>query len=183
MKKTKRNSFITFIFSLLPGAAEMYMGFMKMGASLLAIFLLGFLFMFVLQVEDVFVLAEVLVWIVGFFHARNMAKLTQEELELVEDKAIWEDILGIEGIKVSNSKLAKWIGGLLIAAGAFTLWNRLDWYVARAAEVFIGDWAENFVYGIPRIVIAIALIVIGIVLIKGKKARVDGCSNDAEKNA
>ena len=44
MKKTKRNKFLTFLFSLIPGGAEMYMGFMKMGASLLSIFLLGFLF-------------------------------------------------------------------------------------------------------------------------------------------
>jgi len=150
---------------------------------LLAIFLLAFLFIIYMQLEDVFIVVEALIWIVGFFHARNMAKLTQEELELVEDKAIWADMLGVEGIKINNSKLTKWLGGLLIAGGAVALWDRLDWYVARFAEVFIGDWAEQFVYSIPRIAVAIILIIVGIVLIKGKKARIDGCSNDTEKNA
>jgi len=183
MKKATRNKFLTFLFYLIPGGAEMYMGFMKMGASLLAIFMLVFLFIVYLQLEDVFIVVEALIWIVGFFHARNMAKLTQEEIELVEDKAIWEDMLGIEGVKISNSKLAKFLGGLLIAGGVFALWDRLNWYLARFAEIYIGGWAENFVYSIPRIVVAIALIVIGILLIKGKKARIDGSSNDAEKNA
>ena len=183
MKKTKRNKFLTFLFSLIPGGAEMYMGFMKMGASLLSIFLLGFLFIIYMQLEDVFIVVELLIWIVGFFHARNMDKLTQEELEAVEDKAIWEDLLGVEGIKISNSKLSKLAGGILIAAGVFALWDRLDWYVAQFAETFIGGWAEQLVYSLPRIAVAIALIVIGVVLIKGKKARIDGCDNDTEKNA
>ena len=34
----KKSGFWTFVFSLLPGAAEMYMGFMKMGISLMGLF-------------------------------------------------------------------------------------------------------------------------------------------------
>ena len=34
----KKNKFLTFLFALLPGAAEMYMGFMKMGLTLLSLF-------------------------------------------------------------------------------------------------------------------------------------------------
>ena len=41
MKPTKKNNFFTFIFSFLPGAAEMYMGFMKNGFSILAIFFIA----------------------------------------------------------------------------------------------------------------------------------------------
>ena len=37
MKKEK-SKFLTFCFSLLPGAGHMYMGFMKMGLSLMAAF-------------------------------------------------------------------------------------------------------------------------------------------------
>ena len=36
--RRKKSKFLTFIFSLLPGAGEMYMGFMKMGVSLMAEF-------------------------------------------------------------------------------------------------------------------------------------------------
>ena len=41
MKQQRRNGFFTFIFSFMPGAAEMYMGFLKQGVSIMAIFLLG----------------------------------------------------------------------------------------------------------------------------------------------
>lgn len=34
----KKSKFLTFLFSLIPGAGEMYMGFMKMGVSLMAEF-------------------------------------------------------------------------------------------------------------------------------------------------
>lgn len=35
----KKNAILTFIFSMLPGAGEMYMGFMKQGVSLMSMFL------------------------------------------------------------------------------------------------------------------------------------------------
>ena len=38
MKQQKKGKFFTFIFSFIPGAAEMYMGFMKQGVSLMADF-------------------------------------------------------------------------------------------------------------------------------------------------
>ena len=34
----KKGSFLTFCFSMLPGAGEMYLGFMKRGASLMTLF-------------------------------------------------------------------------------------------------------------------------------------------------
>ena len=35
MKTKKKSNFLTFCFSMMPGAAQMYMGFMKMGTSLM----------------------------------------------------------------------------------------------------------------------------------------------------
>ena len=34
----KKSGFLTFCFSLMPGAGEMYMGFMKQGVSIMAFF-------------------------------------------------------------------------------------------------------------------------------------------------
>lgn len=36
--RKKKNAFMTFVFSFIPGCAEMYWGFMKNGVSLLALF-------------------------------------------------------------------------------------------------------------------------------------------------
>ena len=57
--RQKRGKFATFLCSLIPGAAEMYMGFLKKGISLMAIFILCFVVPSVLQVSDVFILFAV----------------------------------------------------------------------------------------------------------------------------
>ena len=44
----RKNSFFTFLFSFVPGAGEMYMGFMKQGLSLMTLFLGFWLFAFYL---------------------------------------------------------------------------------------------------------------------------------------
>lgn len=36
---SKKSGFLRFIFSLIPGAGEMYMGFMKQGVTLMVLFL------------------------------------------------------------------------------------------------------------------------------------------------
>ena len=71
--RQKRGKVTTFLCSLIPGAAEMYMGFMKKGISLMAVFILCFVVPSVLRVSDVFILFAVLVWFYSFFHARNLA--------------------------------------------------------------------------------------------------------------
>ncbi|MCI8355555.1 MAG: hypothetical protein HFI47_10905, partial [Lachnospiraceae bacterium] len=41
MKTKKKSRFLTFCFSMLPGAGEMYMGFMRTGVSLMLLFFLS----------------------------------------------------------------------------------------------------------------------------------------------
>ena len=57
----KKSGFWTFIFSLLPGAAEMYMGFMKMGVSLMGLFF-GLFIIGGFFGQSIFVLADIVVW-------------------------------------------------------------------------------------------------------------------------
>ena len=52
MKQKKKNKFFTFIFSLLPGAAEMYMGFMKNGLSMMVMFFISFVPMILFDYMD-----------------------------------------------------------------------------------------------------------------------------------
>ena len=75
MKQKKKNKFFTFIFSLLPGAAEMYMGFMKNGLSMMIIFFITFLPMAAFNSMEFMMLLSAVVWFYGFFHARNSAAL------------------------------------------------------------------------------------------------------------
>ena len=83
MMRRKRGSFFTFLCSLMPGAAEMYMGFMKQGISLMTTFILCIVVPSVLRLSDAFVLFAGLVWAYGFFHNVRQSILQIERKRLL----------------------------------------------------------------------------------------------------
>ena len=85
MKPRKKNSFWTFIFSLVPGAAQMYMGFLKSGISIMILFIIPLMFSAMMYGGDYLSLISAVVYAVGFFHARNLATAPDEEFETLED--------------------------------------------------------------------------------------------------
>ena len=88
MVRKRKSGFLTFCFSLLPGAGEMYLGFMKMGVSLMGLFF-GIWMLCVLLNVYFFAYAEVVLWFYSFFHAHNLAGLTDEEFLKVEDEFLF----------------------------------------------------------------------------------------------
>ena len=86
MKKQK-HGFWVFIFSLIPGAGEMYMGFKKQGISIMLLFWgaialasitgLGWLAMFL-----------PVIWFYSFFNVHNLKSLSEEEFYSVDDNYI-----------------------------------------------------------------------------------------------
>ena len=79
----KKKGFLTFIFSLMPGAGEMYMGFMKRGVSVMCAFLGWIGICGVLQFGAGFYLAPV-IWFYSFFSVHNLASLPDEEFYQIE---------------------------------------------------------------------------------------------------
>lgn len=167
MKTKKKNKFLTFCFSLLPGAGEMYMGFMRTGVSLMLLFFLS-LFIPVTLRLDVLSAVGLIVWFYGFFHANHLAGLSDTEFEQVKDEYLF-GLDAIAGGRDFVTKYQKWVAAALIFSGILLLWNTLTdiaygifpEFVYEAMRV-VGDYA-------PRIVIAIAIIFIGIKMIQGRK--------------
>ena len=92
MKQQKKGKFLTFMFSFIPGAAEMYMGFMKQGISLMALFVVNIIGL-AYGLEELFVPAMILTWFYCFFHARNLAVLPEEAFNALEDAFIGENLV------------------------------------------------------------------------------------------
>lgn len=174
--KKKKNKVWTFIFSLIPGCAEMYWGLMKQGFSLLALFL-GICFVSVITVIGPLMIFALLVWFYSFFHARNMAYMSQEELDHEEDRYLVR-LTGIEWERIKGNKVVSWI---FIIFGAWllmdALWDfsgsifpdRINWAVSRAIDM------------IPRFVIGCGVIWIGVTLIRGRKEKLEDAAGSAEK--
>jgi len=82
--KKKKNRFLLFCFSFLPGAGEMYFGFMKTGVSLLSLFAVSSMVAGYTQV-GVMAFVPFVIWVYGFFHANNMGAFSDEEFYRLGD--------------------------------------------------------------------------------------------------
>ena len=171
----KKSRFWLFICSLVPGAGEMYLGFMKMGLSLM----LGFMILIaVASLTNLGVLSifPTALYIYSFFHANNLGSLNDAEFYAIKDQYLFgmEGLDSLESIRVTISrKYRKIAAAVLIVIGVLMLWNLafdmlvdiLGWdnFYLRQIRYFMND-------RMPRAVIAVAVIWIGINLIRGKKA-------------
>lgn len=170
MMQKKKNGFLLFCFSFMPGAGEMYMGFMKMGLSLMGVFLAMVCIVSIIGVPELSV-APALIYFYSFFHAHNIASLDDERFYNLEDNYLF-GMENLEGAKnLLKGKYKKWLPIGLIIIGIVMLWNAgleilwdycgKDNYIVKALYN-ISDYA-------PRIIIGLAIIIAGIRLIFGKK--------------
>ena len=97
MKTKKKSKFLTFCMSCMPGAGQMYMGFMKMGLSLMLLFSLTIIVATWMNIGAIAVFC-VVEWFYSFFHANHLASLGDEEFENVKDEYLF-GIDALPGIK------------------------------------------------------------------------------------
>ncbi len=173
MKQKRKNRFFTFIFSCLPGAAEMYMGFMKNGVTLMICFFLSFVPMLFFSSLDFLMALGVVIWFFGFFHARNYAGMSDAEFDAMEDKYIWEEFPEIGNIRIANTTVKKFIAAVLIILGCGQLWNYFSGIIYNMIPQNIWSDIYPVIEGIPSVVIAILFVAVGVFMIRGKKRELD----------
>ena len=167
MKTKKKNKFFTFCFSLFPGAGEMYMGFMKAGVSLMLLFFLALLIPTVLRL-DIFSSLAVIVWFYGFFHTNHLAVLNDEEFNQVEDNYLFGMDMLVDG-RNFVTKYQKWVAIALIGAGVLLLWNTMTAIAYRLLPEIIYGIMRTIGNYVPRTLVAVVIILIGVRMIKGRK--------------
>lgn len=167
MKTKKKNRFLTFCFSLLPGAAEMYMGFMKTGVSLMSLFCLLCAVGTVTNMGAVLVI-DVVVWFYGFFHANHLASLSDEEFDEVKDKYLFGRS-ELPGITALVQKYHSIVAALLIVFGVLLLWSAGTDILDDMGYHVIADAMWNIGNYVPSILIGAGIIYAGIRMIQGKK--------------
>ncbi len=167
----KKSKFLTYILAFMPGAAEMYMGFIKMGASLMTVFCLSFYCMAVGM--DYVGIASMVIWFISFFHAINLYGTEDSRFAQIEDDWIWNEFFDGIGVKVSEEKKRKIVAIILIVAGVAALWDVVITAIEKLIPADIWDTYYNMVrdiiYDVPQFMIACIIIFIGVRMIKGKK--------------
>ena len=177
MKQQKKSKFLTFIFSFIPGAAEMYMGFMKQGISLMMVFIACFLIIPLsrgIDLLEMLAMSAIVVWFYSFFHARNVAALPEEDFYALEDCFIWEGLMEKKNFKISSPTIRKWAAGILIVIGTVILWDNFSNVVYHLIPNRYWDELYPIINRIPQVVIAVLIIIIGLKLISGKKEEING---------
>lgn len=164
--KSKKSRFWNFWLAFLPGCSEMYMGFMKMGLSLMVVFW-GIVAVASLLELGALMFAAMIVWFYSFFHARNLVHLPEEAFQRVEDRYL-VDLSVLDRFR-ENAEGNKILALALIVFGGYLCIRammRLCWYI-------LPDFLMELLYAVadfmPRILIGLAIIVLGIWMIRGKR--------------
>lgn len=164
----QKKGFWLFIFSLIPGAGEMYMGFKKQGLSIMLIFWsvialasgtgMGWMIMFL-----------PILWFYSFFNVHNLKCLSEEEFYAVEDSYILhlDDFLG--DTSEIMKKYRTLVALLLIVFGISILWNNFTDILFWILPSNLSRMLSSISYQLPQIVIAIAIIIAGVYILFDKK--------------
>lgn len=168
MNRKKKSGFITFCCSLLPGAGEMYLGFMKMGFSLLAVFVLIITLGNFLNIGLISNIGIVL-WFYSFFHVHNLAGLSDEEFARTKDEFLFnlDDLFNTD--KSNIEKYRKVIATVLIIIGTLLLWKGIKSAFLPLLPDYFLRIVSRMENTLPQIVVGIGIIIGGFYMIKGKK--------------
>lgn len=165
-----KNGFLTFCFAFMPGAGQMYQGYMKRGLSLVSLFFGGCALVWL--AEPLLLLLPI-VWMYSFFDTFNL------RAQRAAGTAPEDDYLIHLGRDVSLQRLLarrhKLFGWVLVALGGYVFYDE-----------FILDTLRELIWGyeiqsrlvwvlfelldeLPQLAVCLALIALGLWLVRGPR--------------
>ena len=169
----KKNGILTFLFAFVPGAGQMYQGYMKRGLSLITLF---FLCIMAGMLLEPLVLTALIVWMYSFFDTYNL------RAQFIAGTAPADDYLVHFNTKDTRLTLFfrdshKLVGWGLIALGAMVAYQNI---IMRVLGHVMWRWGQNNAFfravylmleQLPEVVVCVALIVCGVWLVRGPKGK------------
>lgn len=183
----KKNKILFFLFSLIPGAAHMYIGLVKRGLVIMLALVAG-AGLAMMADTPAFLLVLPVLWFYSFFDAWNKYHLPEEKLTKVQDdflfflNAMPENVRSDPRFKkVASANVLK-VGGIVaIIAGAYLIWDQI---IVRVLIMLLSDTGAEILsqisYKLPQVAVAVILIVVGIKLISHKKRELERKNNEGE---
>ena len=171
----KKNGILTLLFACIPGAGQMYQGYMKRGLSLITMFCL-FIILGSTTGLDALGVGCIVVYMYSFFDTLNL------RAQLAAEKAPEDDYLvhfdpqdkRLARMMMDSHKLVGWC---LIAIGALIAYEQIImntlgdilWRWGQKAPV----WRAIYLVmdQLPEVVLCVALILCGIWLVRGPRAK------------
>ena len=168
---TPKNGFLLFIASCLSGCGQMYQGYLKRGVSLLLAFCL------VLFASTYFFLGTLalflpVIWLYAFFD--SYALRSQLSAGTAPEDAFLFGLSDMDSKRLGAllHKRHSLIGWVLVAVGVYMLYDMLMGQLSGLFFGWFGEWLYSFLrYGLPRVVITVLVILLGLWFIRGPKAK------------
>lgn len=162
----KKNAFLTFCFSLLPGAGHMYMGFMKFGLSSMALFFAIIFLSSWLAIGPLLYLLPIL-WFYTFFDCINKLGAPDEEFAKFEDQPIFPSLW--RGHWPLSGRGAVVAGLLLLFFGVCLLWDNCMRLLIGILPAGVYSCIRTLSNSLPQTVVGVLIIALGVWLIVGKR--------------
>ncbi len=173
----KKNGFLTFCFAFIPGAGQMYQGYMKRGLSLVGICCLAIAVASLLSpLQNAALAVCCVVWMYSFFDTFNL------RAQLGAGMAPADDYLVHLGYDISLDRLLhrrhKLFGWVLVVLGVYTLYDGLLMDFLRDLYWNTDNsWIIRVIYNVmdrvPTVVVCLAVILLGLWLVRGPRQKPD----------
>ena len=170
---TPKNGFLLFITSCLSGCGQMYQGYMKRGLSLLLAFFL------VIFVSTYFYLGTLVlflpvIWAYAFFDSYSLR--SQISAGTAPEDAFLFGLSDMDSKRLGEllRKRHSLIGWVLVLLGAYMLYDMVLDQLANFLmgwTVFGSRLVGLLRYGLPRVVITVLVILLGLWFIRGPKGK------------
>ncbi len=161
----KKNAFFTFCLACIPGAGQMYIGYMKRGLSVMAAFA-GVIMLSGMFNIGVFAVFLPVIWAYSFFDTCHLRNRSEDEAQANPDDYIIHvnDISDGTRIKALFSKRHTLIGIGCVVFGGYMILNTVIRPLLDTLELY---WLSGFLYDLPTIAVAVLIIMLGLWLVKG----------------
>lgn len=165
----KKNIVLTFCFSFIPGAGQMYQQYMKRGLSITMITAM-FLALAIILSTPIFAIPVFILVMYSFFDTFNIRNTLDSEAK-PEDEYIWKSA-GLDLLNVNLKAVEKnsFIGISLVLIGVYLIFNNVLGSMLYNSDI---KWLVSLVITVreylPSIIIAAVSIGIGLKFIKSNK--------------
>ena len=168
----RKHGLLLFLCACIPGCGQMYQGYMKRGTSLLGLGCLVIALTSILSLGELALLLPVL-WLYAFFDTYN--------LRARMDAGIFPEDTFLFGLGEMDSQQLQQllrtrhsvIGWALVALGVYALWQTLVGRILGSLLQALDLWwlYDLLFYDLPRLVVILAIIWLGIWFIRGPRKR------------
>ena len=177
-----KNPLLTLLFAFVPGAGQMYQGYMKRGLSQVLVFAL-IIMVGAMFITPVLVLCGV-AYMYSFFDALNLRAQMKNGIYPPDEFCLGLDHWQ-EGVELARRK-NKLVGGGLVLVGVYMLyenfinpwvWYLSDWFGYDNPLVNI---VRSLIQGLPNLAVGLVFVAAGVWLIRGGSSKDEKIGADKE---